>query len=93
MGGSEWGVLRNMLADGLLTHIRHLIVQWNLIQDFPPKSDYFELLEMYYTLKNAGFTSTALRLHSHGYTEKRWRVQAGAHYVNKEFKRNENKSV
>ncbi|XP_048236394.1 probable methyltransferase-like protein 24 [Haliotis rufescens] len=86
--GFEWFMLQQLIDTGLMERVRQFYVEWHLIRDFPKKANYFDLLRTYYKMKEIGFRTFSNDFKFKGYTEKRWRLQSDALYVNTKFDAN-----
>ena len=49
--GYEWDVIEDILETRLFSKICHLVIEWHLFPDWPPKRDYVHLLKIISRLK------------------------------------------
>ncbi|CAC5407649.1 unnamed protein product [Mytilus coruscus] len=73
----EWEVLKNILSDNLISRIRQLNIEFHIFQNNADTSNYVELLQIYRSLKEAGFLRYACNLYRFDNTTKILQTECG----------------
>ncbi|XP_060063199.1 probable methyltransferase-like protein 24 [Ylistrum balloti] len=84
--GHEWAVIEYLLQSGLLPRIKQFSLEYHLFPDWPAKSEYPKLLNIYRQLSQSGFKKFWLGLHPLDHKPESFNIQADVGYVNMRYK-------
>ncbi|CAC5386321.1 unnamed protein product [Mytilus coruscus] len=73
----EWEVLQNILSDNLTPRIRQLELEFHIFPNTADVSNYVELLQIYRSLKEAGFSRYACTIYRFDNTTKLLQAECG----------------
>ncbi|XP_046560362.1 probable methyltransferase-like protein 24 [Haliotis rubra] len=83
--GHEWAVVKNIMEDGIFKKIRQFYLEWHLFPDWPAKSSYVSLYQLYTKLTQLGLTAFRKSPHPHNFNPRSFNIQGDNNYINLNF--------
>ncbi|OWF48692.1 uncharacterized protein LOC110452764 isoform X2 [Mizuhopecten yessoensis] len=84
--GHEWAVIEYLIQGGFLPRIKQFSLEYHLFPDWPKKSEYPKLLNIYKQLSASGFKKFMTGLHPLNHKPESFNIQADVGYVNMLYK-------